>query len=422
MAEAGPAGPGGAPSPYPTSRRRIAAESLAMTLLLTTLVAFGALSNNTYLPSFPAMTRELGVPIASVLLTLSSFFIGFAVGQLMYGSASDRWGRRPVLLGGLAAYTVASAICALAPDIETLIAARFVQGLAVASTQVLARAIVRDLFTPDKAARMLSVMAAVFTLVPGFAPLAGGVMESAFGWRATFVMLTAIGAATAFTVWRGFGESLRQADARALDPAKLLNNYGTIIRSRTFLGYSFGFAFIFAGMFAFHSASSFVFIDLLGFRPEMYGVFFMIVVVGYFAGSVASARLTLRFGYRRLMRVGGVIAIIGGGLMAGLVFAGLRGWWVIVVPQFVFMIGTGLIMPNAIAGALAPFPEKAGAASALFGFLQQMTGAGMIALIGLAADGSERPMAAGIFAGACLSFAACCIATGAEWRKRKAQA
>ncbi|MGE0652368.1 MAG: multidrug effflux MFS transporter [Alphaproteobacteria bacterium] len=421
MAEAGPADPGGAPSSHPISRRRIAPESLAMTLLLTTLVAFGALSNNTYLPSFPAMTRELGVPIAGVLLTLSSFFIGFAAGQLIYGSASDRWGRRPVLLGGLAAYTVASAICALAPDIETLIVARFIQGLAVASTQVLARAIVRDLFTPDKAARMLSVMAAVFTLVPGFAPLVGGIMESAFGWRATFVLLTAIGAATAFAVWRGFGESLRQADARALDPTRLANNYGAIIRSRVFLGYSFGFAFIFAGMFAFHSASSFVFIELLGFRPEMYGVFFMIVVMGYLLGSVASARLTLRFGYRRLVQIGGIVAVFGGGLMVVLVLAGLRGWWVIVVPQFVFLIGTGLIMPNAIAGALAPFPEKAGAASALFGFLQQMTGAGMIALIGLAADGSERPMAMGIFTGACLSLAACCIATGADRRKGKAR-
>ena len=388
-----------------------------MTLLLTTLVAFGALSNNTYLPSFPSMTRELGVPIASVLLTLSSFFIGFAAGQLIYGSASDRWGRRPILLGGLAAYTVASAICALAPDIETLIAARFVQGLAVASTQVLARAIVRDLFTPDKAARMLSVMAAVFTLVPGFAPLVGGVMETAFGWRATFVMLTGIGAATAFTVWRGFGESLPRADVHALDPARLVDNYGAIVRSRAFLGYSFGFAFIFAGMFAFHAGSSFVFIELLGFRPEIYGLFFMTVVVGYFAGSVASARLTLRLGYRRLVQVGGVIAIVGGGLMVGLVFAGLRGWWVIVLPQFVFMIGTGLIMPNAIAGALAPFPEKAGAASALFGFLQQITGAGMIALIGLAADGSERPMAAGIFAGACLSLVACRVAAARTRRK-----
>ena len=395
----------------PAAPRRFASESLAMTLLLTTLVAFGALSNNTYLPSFPSMAQSLGVPVAGVLLTLSSFFVGFALGQLIYGSASDRWGRRPILLWGLAAYTAASAICALAPDIETLIAARFVQGLAVASTQVLARAIVRDLFTPNRAARMLSVMAATFTLVPGFAPLLGGFMESAFGWRATFVLLTAIGVAVFIAVWRGLGESLAVPDARALDPARLAYNYKEILRNRVFIGYSFVFGFIFAGMFAFHSASSFVFIDLLGFRPETYGLFFMVVVLGYFGGSVASARLTLRTGYRRLVAVGGIVSMIGGGIMVVLVLAGFRGWWVIVVPHFLFMIGTGLIMPNAIAGALAPFRETAGAASAMFGFLQQATGATMVALIGYFADGSERPMAFGIFAGACLSFAAYLFAT-----------
>jgi DHA1 family bicyclomycin/chloramphenicol resistance-like MFS transporter len=377
-----------------------------MTLLLTALVAFGALSNNTYLPSFPAMARHFGVPVASVLLTLSSFFIGFAVGQLIYGSASDRWGRRPVLLGGLAAYIVASAICAASPDIHTLIAARFVQGLAVASTQVLARAIVRDLFTPERAARMLSVMAATFTLVPGFAPMLGGVLESGFGWRATFVLLTGIGVAVAVAVGYGLGESLDRPDARALHLARLFHNYREILRNRVFLGYCFAFAFIFAGMFAFHAASSFVFIDLLGFRPEVYGMFFMLVVLGYFAASVVSARVTIRVGYARLVKIGAVIAMIGGGLMVALVLAGFRGWWVIVGPHFLFMFGTGLIMPNAIAGALAPFRETAGAASAMFGFLQQATGAVMVALIGAFADGSERPMALGIFAGAVLCFAA----------------
>lgn len=406
MAEPGSAGSGSADLPPPVFPRHFAPDSLALTLLLTLLVAFGALSNNTYLPSFPAMSRELGVPVAGILLTLSAFFVGFAFGQLLYGSVSDRFGRRPVLIGGLVAYTLASAVCAAAPDIATLIGARFVQGVAVASTQVLARAIVRDLFSPEKAARMMSVMAAVFTLVPGVAPLVGGLMEATLGWRAIFVLLTVIGAGVALTVWRGLGESLGTPDPRALDPKRLFHNYREICANRIFMGYCFAFAFNFAGMFAFHSASSFVFIDLLGYRPEIYGLFFSVVVVGYFIGSLASARLTLRVGYRRLVVIGAVIAMAGGGAMLALVLMGFRGWWVIVGPQFVFLIGTGLIMPNSLAGALAPFPEKAGAASALFGFIQQLTGALMIALIGFAADGSERPMAVGIFAGACLAYAA----------------
>lgn len=300
---------------YPAAPGRFAPESLAMTLLLTTLVAFGALSNNMYLPSLPAMARELGVPISAVLGTLSAFFIGFGVGQLFYGSLSDRFGRRPVLLAGLAGYTVASAVCAFASDITTLVAARLVQGLAAAASQVLARAIVRDLLPPDRAARLMSVMAAVFTIVPGFAPILGGLLEAAFGWRVTFMVLTAIGVTVTVTTWRGFAESLKRLDNRALDGAILLYNYTALLRSPVFIGYTFAFAFNFAGMFAFHSASSFVFIDLLGFTPAVYGLFFMAVVMGYLIGSIASARMTIGTGYRRLVAIGGIIAISGGGAM-----------------------------------------------------------------------------------------------------------
>ncbi len=420
MADPGPAACGGGSPEKTPSPRRFAADSLALTLLLTVLVAFGALSNNTYLPSFPAMAREFGVPVAGILLTLSAFFFGFAFGQLLYGSVSDRFGRRPVLLGGLAAYTLASAVCAAAPDIATLIGARFVQGVAVASTQVLARAIVRDLFSPEKAARMLSVMAAVFTIVPGLAPLVGGFMEAHLGWRSIFILLTGIGAGVALTVWRGLGESLARPDPRALAPMRLIHNYREISANPVFMGYCLAFAFNFAGMFAFHSASSFVFIDLLGYGPEAYGMFFTVVVVGYFIGSLASARLTLRVGYRRLVAAGGIIAAIGGGAMLVLALLGFRGWWTIVGPQFVFLMGTGLIMPNSLAGALAPFAEKAGAASALFGFIQQLTGALMIALIGVAADGTEVPMAAGIFAGGCLAHLSARFAARAERRLGRA--
>jgi DHA1 family bicyclomycin/chloramphenicol resistance-like MFS transporter len=394
----------------PPAPGRFAPESLAMTLLLTTLVAFGALSNNIYLPSLPAMARELGVPIAAVLGTLSAFFIGFGVGQLFYGSLSDHFGRRPVLLAGLVGYTIASLVSAFAPDLTTLVAARLAQGLAAAASQVLARAIVRDLLPPDRAARLMSVMAAVFTIVPGLAPILGGILESVFGWRATFMVLTGIGVIVTLTTWRGFAESLKRLDDRALDGVILMRNYAALLRSPVFIGYTFAFSFIFAGMFAFHSASSFIFIDLLGFTPAVYGLFFMVVVIGYFAGSVLSARLTIRAGYARLVLIGGIVAIIGGAAMSTLLAAGQHGWWVIVGPQFVFMVGTGLIMPNSIAGALAPFPEKAGAASALFGFLQQATGAVMVWLIGVSANGTEWPMALGILGGAVLSLAACVLA------------
>lgn len=397
---------GFADDPTPSSPGRFAPESRAMTLLLTALIAFGALSNNIYLPSLPAMSQVLGVPVTAVMMTISAFFVGFGVGQMIYGSLSDRYGRRPVLIGGLVTYTLASLICALAPDIDTLIAARLAQGLAAAAAQVLARAIVRDLYTPVRAARIMSIMSAVFAVVPGFAPVLGGVLEAAFGWRATFVTLTLIGALVSIAAWRGLGESLREKDPRALDAGTLARNYGAILRNPIFLGYTFSFAGIFAGMFSFHGGSSFVFINIFGFGPEAYGLFFMTVVMGYFIGSVISARITMRTGYAQMVAMGAMVAILGGGTMLALTLIGHHGWWVIVGPQFIFMIGTGMIMPNAIAGALAPFPDKAGAASALFGFIQQMTGATVALLIGLAADGTELPMVMGIFAGAVGALAA----------------
>lgn len=388
-----------------------------MTGLLTALAAFAALSNNMYLPSFPAMARVLNVPISSVLLTLSAFFIGFAVGQLLYGSVADRFGRRPVLLLGLAGYVAASAACAAAPDITTLIGARAVQGLAAAASQVLARAIVRDIYPPDRAARMLSIMAAVFTLAPAFAPVLGGFLQSWFGWRAIFMTQTAIGVTVGAITWWGLGETLRERDPGALDPMRMLHNYRAISASPIFLGYTFAFAFIFAGMFAFHSSSSFVFIDLFGFGPEMYGVFFMIIALGYFLGSLASARITVAIGYARCVGFGNAITVCAGIVLVTLAFSGIRGWAAIILPQFVFMFGTALIMPNSIAGALAPFPKVAGAASALFGFAQQATGALMIAAVGWAADGTERPMVVGILTGAVLSAMAY---FGFAWRGAKA--
>lgn len=385
------------------TRGRLHPESAAMTVLLTVLVAFGSLSNNMYLPSFPFMARAFGVPVAGIMLTLAAFFVGFAVGQLFYGSLSDRFGRRTVLLAGLAAYTTAAAVCAVSPDITTLIAARAVQGLAAASTQVLARAIVRDIYPPDRAARTLSIMAAVFTLAPAFAPVLGGFLQSWLGWRAIFATQTAIGLAVALTVWQGLSETLPARDAHALEPARLAYNYSEIFKNPVFAGYTLTFACIFAGMFAFHSGSSFVFIDLLGYGPEVYGVFFMIVAAGYFLGSIASARITVRVGYRRCVGWGVTIGIVGGAVMVALALAGVRGWAAIVAPQFVFMFGTALVMPNAIAGALAPFPHIAGAASALFGFLQQISGTLMIAAVSWAANGTEFPMVIGILTGAVLA-------------------
>lgn len=384
---------------------RLRPESFAMTLLLTVLVAFGAISNNMVLPALPALAQVFDVAGGVAVLTITAFFVGFGVGQLVYGSVSDRFGRRPVLITGLALYTLASGACLAAPDMETLMGARFLQGLAAASTQVLARAIVRDLYTPVRAARVLSVMSAAFAFASAFAPLAGGLVQALVGWRGIFAALAAIGAGTLAVVWLGFGESLASRDATATNPRRIAANYTTLARSRAFTGYTLTFAAIFAGMFAFHSGSSFVFIGLLGYGPEVFGLFFALVIGGYFAGTVLSARITMRIGLRRLVAAGIAVSALAGGAMLVLILAGVVGALSILVPQFAFMFGVGLVLPNAISGALGPFPEKAGAASALLGFTQQSAGALMVAFLGMLADGTAAPMAGCIFAGALLALA-----------------
>jgi DHA1 family bicyclomycin/chloramphenicol resistance-like MFS transporter len=389
----------------PGPKTRFEPESSAIIALLTVLAAFGAISNNMVLPSLPALSGAFQVPAGVAMLAVSIFFLGFGVGQLFYGSLSDRFGRRPVLIGGLGLYTLASAACIGAPDIETLMATRLLQGVAAASCQVLARAIVRDHFTPIRAARVLSLMAAAFAFASALAPLAGGLAQAWVGWRGVFMVLTLIGAGTFLVVWLRFGESLAERDAAAMNPARLLENYRSLCRSRVFAGYTLAFATAFGGMFAFHSGSSFVLITLLGFGPEVFGLFFSFVIGGYFVGTLVSARLTVRLGIYRLVALGIVVCAGSGGLMLALVLAGPTSAAAILVPQFAFMFGIGLILPNAIAGAFGPFPDKAGAASALLGFTQQTGGGAMVVLLAVLVDGTAVPMAGCIFAGALLSLA-----------------
>jgi len=238
------------------------------------------------------------------MLAVSTFLWGFGVGQLFFGSLSDRFGRRPVLMGGLGLYTLASAACIAAPDMESLVAARLAQGFAAAATQVLARAIVRDHFTPLRAARVLSLMSAAFAFAAALAPLAGGLVQSWLGWQGVFMVLTLIGAGTFLVVWGRFGESLAARHAAAMNPARLLANYRSLCASRVFAGYTLTFATAFAGMFAFHSGSSFVLITLLGFSPEIFGLFFAFVIGGYFVGTLVSARATMRWGVYRMVALG----------------------------------------------------------------------------------------------------------------------
>jgi len=356
------------------------AESLIVSVLLTAMVALGPISTDLYLPSLPAIGAAFAVGNEDVQLTLSVFLAGFAVSQLVYGPLSDRFGRRPVILGGLALYLFASIACTLAPDIELLILARFLQAIGACVGPVLGRAVVRDIYGREGAARMLSYMGMAMALAPAVGPILGGFLQVWLGWRANFAVLAIFAVVTLAGTLATLPETNRWKSREATQPGRLVATYLELLRHRSYLGYVVITACTYSGIFSFISGSSFVLIGLLGLTPEVYGFCFAAIVVGYMAGAFVSGRLTVRLGLERMVQLGTAIQVAGG--IAGLAFyfAGIVTVAGIVAPVAVFMAGTGIAMPNAQAGAIGPFPKVAGSASALLGFFQM----GLAALVGIA--------------------------------------
>lgn len=388
--------------------RGFAPESLGTSAILIGAVALGPVSTDLYLPSLPSIGRDLGVDVAATQLTLSVFLAAFALVQIPVGPLSDRFGRRPILLGGLAVYALASVLCAFAPSIEALIAARAAQAAGACAGVVLGRAVVRDIYGPDRAARMLAYIGGAVALAPMVGPILGGLVQSLLGWRWNFGILALFAVATLALGLGGLPESNTRRDPRALDPARMAMNFRTLLRHSPFLGFALAVAFSYAGLFAFISGASFVLIDGLGVPAERFGYVFAVVVIGYITGTQIAGRLTLRLGIAHMIWLGGIVSLAGGGAMAALAPLAAGSSWTIlaiVAPMACYTIGTGIVMPNAQAGALGPFPHMAGAASALMGFLQMAIAALVGIAFGQLHDGTPLPMALLVAASGCCSLA-----------------
>ncbi len=370
--------------------------SFGLALLLTTLVALGPLSTDLYLPALPGMTADFATDVARVQLTLSVFLVGFAVAQIFYGPLSDRYGRRPMMLFGLVLYLVSSLACMLAPSVDALILARFFQALGACAGPVLGRAIVRDVYGPVQAARVLAYISGAMAVAPMIGPLLGGWLTVWFGWRANFAALSLFSAVQVVVVFRLLGESNAHKDPQAIRPGRMLGNFAVLLSSRSYFGYLLCVSFGYAALFSFISGSSFVLIGLHGLSPQMFGASFGFVVTGYIVGTLLTARHTLKMGPARMVGMGALLGVAAGTSMAGLALAGVHSVWAILLPMYVCMVATGLVMPNAIGGALAPYPKMAGAASALMGFAQMALAAAVGIAVGHAYAGTAIPMAAAI--------------------------
>lgn len=348
-------------------------------LLLTAVTSLGQFANAVYLPSLPAIAQNLQASGWLVQATLTAFLIGFVLAQLVYGPLSDRFGRRIVLFMGNAIYVLASILCALAPNIDTLIGARVAQGMGACAGLVIARAIARDRFSGKSLSVVMAVIATAVAIVPGFVPLLGGIIQDGIGWRATFATTSVLGIIVTVAAWRWLPES-NASRGEQTSIRQLCLDYGEILRSPVFRRNSIVSACGMAGMFAFNAASPALFIERLGTSATEYGIYPMITVCGYFIGTAAAARMVRRVSEYKLIFFGSTTMVVGGLLMLTMPLTGTLTVSGMVITMFVFVAGLGIVLPLASAASLQDFPHCAGTAAAVLGFIQ-MTGAAIGAAV-----------------------------------------
>ncbi|CAH2600882.1 Bcr/CflA family efflux transporter [Rhodovastum atsumiense] len=369
-------------------------------LLLGFLTAVGPVSTDMYLPAFPAIEAALGGHAGTAQATLAAWFAGLAVGQVTQGSLSDRFGRRWPLVAGTAIYTLGTAGCALAPDLATLSACRLVAAFGGSASMVIPRAIVRDLTDGHAAARMMSRLMLIMGAAPILAPSLGGLVLAFAGWQAIFWICAAYGAICCALVVAWLPDTLPPERRVRLNLAGLVSRYGAILYERSFITHALAGGFTTFGMFAYLGGSPAVFIDIYRLSPSAYGALFGACAAGFIAASQFNPFLVMRFGPGRVLRAAVRTMLLANIVLLGIAWARPADFLYVITPIFVTMACAGVILPNATVGALSRHAAHAGSASALMGTLMFVLGAVSGLLVGLASDGTARPMAALLAIGA----------------------
>ncbi len=374
-------------------------RSPAYIALLVALGSFGPLTMSIYTPVMPSVGHELLATPENVKLTLTTYMLGFAVGQLFYGPLSDRFGRRPILLCGLLFFTITSFACSFAPSIGGLIGLRILQGLGAASGSVLGRALTRDAYTFKEMPLVMSWISLGQNIAPSLAPTVGGFLGEWASWRATFWFVGGFGSILFLVTLAGLRETNKFRSER-IDIGSLLRGSGEMLRDRRFLGHILPLGFAFAMNFGMLAGVPFVLQESMGFSPREFGLIVLLSVGGFTAGTFVNNRLVGRVAPVDIIMFSGwfhVAALVG---MAALSLSGIVTWWAIVGPHMLLSFGTGMIVANANAGAVGMYPRLAGTASSLAGLAQMGMGAmGTVAVAALTVVGSRyiaMPMVIGL--------------------------
>jgi DHA1 family bicyclomycin/chloramphenicol resistance-like MFS transporter len=346
------------------------------TLVMAT--ASSALAMNVFLPSLPAMARHFDADYSVVQLAVALYLVATAVLQLFIGPASDRFGRRPVLLICFSVFLVGTLAAIFAPTIEVLLACRILQAFSAAG-MVLSRAIVRDTVGPDQAASKIGYVTMGMTLVPMVGPIIGGFLDELYGWQSTFLLTLAFGLTAFAIIWVDLGETNLRPSSSLFAQVR---SYPELIRSERFWGYTLTAAFTSGTFFAFLGGGPYVASEIFGLSPSQYGFYFGFVSVGYLVGNFLSGRLSSRLGINRMLMTGNIVAASGMSVPLLLYFAGYVSPASLFIPVMFVGLGNGMTLPNAMAGIVSVRPHIAGSASGLGGSLQIGGGAGLSILAG----------------------------------------
>jgi DHA1 family bicyclomycin/chloramphenicol resistance-like MFS transporter len=369
-------------------------------LVLSLLLGLQPITTDLYLPALPTITQVFGAAMSQAQLTLSALLLAFGVSQLVWGPLSDRFGRRPVLLTGTALYVLASVGSAAATSIEQLIVLRVLQGAAMGAGVMCARAVVRDLYAPTEGARVMSKGLSGLGVIACLSAPVGGLLAEYLGWRAALLALAVFGALVLTVLALRFEETLDRKNPSALEPGTLWRTWSQIARHPTFWAYAVLATASYAGLFTFLAAGSFVFIGVLGLSKPAYGLAMLTMSLSYIAGTFICRRLLPRFGVRRTVAIAGAATLTAGTSMGVMALMGVQSVAAIMVPFYLFMVGHGVHQPCGQSGAVGPFPQAAGAASALSGFLMMVAAFAMGGWLGksLAANpGSVLPLTSGVW-------------------------
>ncbi|MEI6734973.1 MAG: multidrug effflux MFS transporter [Comamonadaceae bacterium] len=366
-------------------------------LLLSLLLGAQPITTDLYLPALPSLTEGFGASMAQAQLTLTALLLAFGLSQLIWGPLSDRFGRRPILLIGLGAYVLASVASTLSPTMDMLIVWRALQGAAMGAGVMCARAIVRDLYAPAQGARIMSKGLSGLGLIACLSPPLGGLLSDLFSWRISLLTLAIFGAVSLALIALRFEETLPKKNLQALQGGNLLRTWSTILRNPTFVAFSALSSASYGGLFTFLASSSFVFIKVLGLSKTHYGLLVFSMAFAYLLGTFLCRRLLARFDVRRTVAIAGALSLTGGTLSGVLAMAGWQSAWTIMPPFYLFMLGHGIHQPCSQSGAVGPFPQSAGAASALNGFLMMLVAFLIGNWLGTHMDGSIYPLVYGIW-------------------------